>query len=184
MSRLNRNHRPNFFARSQDPFKRLIVVEGEIHGCWCVQFQADIVNEIEAGTLVIQPAKPGDPLDITFTAPDGRQYADHYSGPDDPRLQFFPGLSIEAFFDFDVAGAAPEVKVDSFVRVEQQPVSHIEPNSNPFHHDLFNMGTTLVRGWVVMHEGYDRNDSPLPLHYLILVNTRTGQRIHLNLRPL
>lgn len=55
----------------------------------------------------------------------------------------------------------------------------IPAGENPFFHDSFNMGTPLVRGWLVMHEGYDRKEDPQPLHYLILVNTRTGQRIRI-----
>lgn len=42
------------------------------------------------------------------------------------------------------------------------------------------MGTTLVRGWTVMHPGFDT----LPLDHMVLVNTRTGQRIRLDLRPI
>lgn len=59
-------------------------------------------------------------------------------------------------------------------------VSHMEPippNDNPFWHDAFSMGTTLVRDWVVMHGGFDRPESPRRLDYLILINGRTGQRI-------
>ncbi len=63
-------------------------------------------------------------------------------------------------------------------------VRHLEPippNSNPFHYDISNMGTPLVRGWTVMHPGFDSKENPLPLNYVILVNCRTGQRIHVKL---
>jgi hypothetical protein len=53
----------------------------------------------------------------------------------------------------------------------------IPPNSNPFHYDSFHMGTPLVRGWMVMHEGHDRPEEPRDLQYIVLINTRTGQRI-------
>lgn len=65
-------------------------------------------------------------------------------------------------------------------------VFHLEPipaEENPFWHDSFNMGTDLVRGWMVMHEGPDRTDSPRNLNFVILVNQRTGQRIRVDLRP-
>lgn len=57
----------------------------------------------------------------------------------------------------------------------------IPAGDNPFHHDAFHMGSELVRGWMVMHPGYDRKDNPLDLGYVILINTRTGQRIHITL---
>lgn len=63
-------------------------------------------------------------------------------------------------------------------------VHHLEPippESNPFHYDAYNMGTPLVRGWIVMHSGYDSEDQPFPMTYLILVNTRTGQRIRIDM---
>lgn len=59
----------------------------------------------------------------------------------------------------------------------------IPPHSNPYHYDAFNMGSGLVRGWEIMHEGYDRPEQPTPLHYVILINKRTGQRIRVELVP-
>lgn len=60
-------------------------------------------------------------------------------------------------------------------------LSRIPANSNPFHFDGYHMGTDLVRGWTVMHEGYDHKEAPQPLTYLILINTRTGKRFRLDL---
>ncbi len=60
--------------------------------------------------------------------------------------------------------------------------SPVPSESNPFHHDMSNMGTTLVRGWVAMHQGFDSPERPFDLTFLVLVNTRTGQRIHINLQ--
>jgi hypothetical protein len=57
------------------------------------------------------------------------------------------------------------------------------PNCNPFRHDHFHMGSDLVRGWMAMHSGFDRDDEPLPLNYVILVNQRTGQRLKVELLP-
>lgn len=65
-------------------------------------------------------------------------------------------------------------------------VHHMAPipaNANPFHHDGFNMGSPLVRGWMAMHAGYDNERSPMDLEYIILVNQRTGQRIRLDMAP-
>lgn len=72
------------------------------------------------------------------------------------------------------------------VRGFQLPtVRHMAPipaGDNPFHHDPFHMGTTLVRGWMVMHTGFDSKENPQDLSYLILVSTRTGQRIRISLK--
>lgn len=57
-------------------------------------------------------------------------------------------------------------------------------NCNPFHHDLSHMGTPLVRGWVAMHEGYGRPDVEDQLRYVILVNTRTGRRLRVDISEL
>lgn len=48
--------------------------------------------------------------------------------------------------------------------------------ANPFNIDHYHMGTDLVRGWIIMHPGFDNKKSPQPLPYLEMVNTRTGQR--------
>lgn len=57
----------------------------------------------------------------------------------------------------------------------------IPPNANPFHHDDFSMGTDLPRGWVIMHPGFDNKNEPMAMQWMYLVNTRTGQRIRLDL---
>lgn len=50
------------------------------------------------------------------------------------------------------------------------------------------MGTDIVRGWMIMHEGYDGESSHekdsrvLPLKYMILINQRSGERFRLWLR--
>lgn len=59
----------------------------------------------------------------------------------------------------------------------------IPPHSNPYRYDFALMGTGLVRGWEIMHEGYDREEEPRPLNYLILINKRTGQRLRIELVP-
>ncbi len=72
-------------------------------------------------------------------------------------------------------------KQSDFVDVKVIEQEAIPANSNPFHYDLSNMGTTLLRGWTIMHEGFCSEDNPQPANYLILVNTVSGQRIKLEL---
>lgn len=76
-----------------------------------------------------------------------------------------------------------ELQVTDFVEVEHFPMAPIPAGDNPFWHDLSSMGTDLVRGWLVMHDGFDRKEEPRPLQGLYLVNQRTGQRIGLRFRP-
>lgn len=64
-------------------------------------------------------------------------------------------------------------------------VYHDEPfpaGDNVLRHDPAHMATLLVRGWVVLHEGYGLPDGTSQLTYLILANERTGQRITVHLR--
>lgn len=51
------------------------------------------------------------------------------------------------------------------------------PNCNPFHHDLFNMGTQMGSNLMIMHSNHkdQRVDS------LILVNPITGERWKLDM---
>lgn len=63
-------------------------------------------------------------------------------------------------------------------------VEHEEPlpvDSNPFHYDSVSMGTSLVRGWTILHAGFDNPESPIPLGTIHLYNARTGQRIRVRL---
>ena len=46
------------------------------------------------------------------------------------------------------------------------------PNSNPFHHDAFNMGTRIASNVIVMHSTHSHEKA----EYLIIVNTETGER--------
>jgi len=69
------------------------------------------------------------------------------------------------------------------VIVNVEVLKNIPPEANPFHHDAFNMGTDLARGWMAMHAGFDNKESPFAMEYIILVNTRTGQRFRINLLP-
>ena len=79
------------------------------------------------------------------------------------------------------AAVAPQVPGSTRVIATTKELSPIPAGANPFHHDESHMGTELVRGWVAMHQGYDRKDDPMALPYIILVNTRSGQRIQVDL---
>lgn len=68
-------------------------------------------------------------------------------------------------------------KIKTFIFIEAHQMERIPVDANPFNHDFSHMGTPLVRGWTVMHEGFDRKDDPMPLKYIIMVNTRTGNRV-------
>ena len=57
------------------------------------------------------------------------------------------------------------------MQVEKMP--DFPPNSNPFCHDPYHMGTQLGSNVIVMHENH--NDKPAD--YLIIVHIPTGQRI-------
>jgi hypothetical protein len=72
-------------------------------------------------------------------------------------------------------------KREDFVDVAVSDLEAIPKDSNPFHFDFGNMGTTLVNGWMVMHAGPPHESNPSPTTYLILVNTHSGQRIKLDL---
>lgn len=83
---------------------------------------------------------------------------------------------------FDIAHRewlARQVGPTDRVTVTVSEMPPIPANSNPFHHDASSMGSDLVRGWMVMHEGFDRKDNPMGLQGMYLVNTRSGQRISL-----
>lgn len=71
------------------------------------------------------------------------------------------------------------------------PMPSIPAGDNPMHHDDFSMGTFLVRGWQIMHPGFDGTESvrkdardqpePRAMEWFYLVNLRTGQRIQIHL---
>jgi hypothetical protein len=44
---------------------------------------------------------------------------------------------------------------------------------NPFHQDVSNMGTRLGSNVIIMHSNFDSS----PAEYLVVVDTKTGERI-------
>lgn len=124
-------------------------------------------------------------VDIITETPDsqyicdgGRTFTYHgfnvKAGPED-MTRHIVGLDTEF-----VRGYTNALKLhrSDYVDASVVDVDSIPPNSNPFHYDLGNMGTDLVRGWMVMHPGFADD---FPLEYLILVNTTSGQRIRIDL---
>lgn len=68
-------------------------------------------------------------------------------------------------------------KSESVSHVVIEKMEPIPAGDNPFNHDFESIGTMLVRDIVVMHPGYDNKESPSPIGWIYLVNTRTGNRV-------
>lgn len=93
----------------------------------------------------------------------------------------------------ECAKIAEEFLSDDGIQFRYQPTGHeevtphasilppIPAGDNPFWHDSMSMGTSLVRGWVLMHPGFDSKEDPRAMEWVYLVNTRTGQRIQITL---
>lgn len=99
-----------------------------------------------------------------------------------PRHGLFDGFDALSLVNVDYEDH--NLKCTDFVHavvVEEKDPMDLSKSANPFNYDGFSMGTQLVRGWVAMHDGYDRLEEPFPLQRLDLVNTRSGQWIKINL---
>lgn len=70
---------------------------------------------------------------------------------------------------------------DDFVEIWVRQMSAIPPDSNPFLYDLSRAGTSFTSDWTAMHEGNNSSDPSDTLREVVLVNTRTGQRLYLDL---
>lgn len=90
-------------------------------------------------------------------------------------------MAIELAVD-DLQDPERRLQCTDFVSVTVEEMEPIPANSNPFLYDLFSMGTSLVRGWMVMHDGYN-DPEQFPLQGMYLVNQRSGQRIRLKFTP-
>lgn len=76
------------------------------------------------------------------------------------------------------------LKCTDFVHaVVTKELDPIPRDSNPFHYDHGKYAEFIVlrRGWMVMHDGYDSPENMRPLRSLTLINTRSGQRIVVDL---
>jgi hypothetical protein len=56
-----------------------------------------------------------------------------------------------------------------------EQVESIPPNSNPFHYDLYHMGTQLDKEYTIMYHDFDKNN------YIYIIEKSTGKRIQLHL---
>jgi hypothetical protein len=75
---------------------------------------------------------------------------------------------------------APQLPVHAYVvKEESWPI-----NANPMRLDHMNMGTDLVRGWFLLHEGYDNKEEPRPLTRFTMYNSRTGDRFTVHFTPM
>lgn len=72
-----------------------------------------------------------------------------------------------------------DLNATDFVKVEIEEMKPLPPGSNSLRFDLTSMCTPVVRGWEVLHDGFDNEEYPWPLKGMYLHNTRTGQRIRL-----
>lgn len=61
--------------------------------------------------------------------------------------------------------------------ISTEILSSFPPNSNPFIHELFLMGTAIGKDVLVMHEKHEGNK------YLIVIHIPTGRRIRIDFDP-
>lgn len=60
------------------------------------------------------------------------------------------------------------------LKIETLP--SIPPNSNPFHHDRWNMGQAIGEDLYMMFSNHDSQ----PMEFMILVDTKTGKRVKIS----
>ena len=63
------------------------------------------------------------------------------------------------------------------MKVDVKTMEPFPPNSNPFQHDYFNMGQQIGENLVMMF----RNHPHEKMKYLILVDTKTGKRVAIDI---
>lgn len=61
--------------------------------------------------------------------------------------------------------------------VKTRDMDPIPPNSNPFEHDPYNMGTKIGKDLMMMHGNHPHN----AMSYFILVDTVSGERIRVDI---
>jgi hypothetical protein len=73
---------------------------------------------------------------------------------------------------------------EDFILPTIETMAPFPENSNPFNYDYYNMGCEVSGGWLAMyneHSGIDFGGKRFPEpKYIILVNSRTGQRFKIN----
>lgn len=63
------------------------------------------------------------------------------------------------------------------MKVKMKTMDSIPPNSNPFDHDFYNMGTTIGKDLIMMYGNHPDQSMP----YFILVDTVSGKRLRFNI---
>tara|TARA_R110002012_G_C11213093_1_gene561481 strand:+ start:8 stop:331 length:324 start_codon:yes stop_codon:yes gene_type:complete len=63
------------------------------------------------------------------------------------------------------------------MKIEVKTLDSFPPNSNPFHHDMFHMGLEIGKDLLMMYQNHAHED----MRYMILVDTKTGDRLQINL---
>lgn len=58
-------------------------------------------------------------------------------------------------------------------------VESFPPDSNPFHHDAFNMGTKIASNVTIMHPSFEFQRTGI----IYVVNTETGERVMIEFVP-
>jgi hypothetical protein len=92
-----------------------------------------------------------------------------------------PGVGMGALSLVNDEVLEDSLKQDSLIHAHVAPMRSYPAGENVFRHDLYSMGTDLVRNWMVMHEGYS-NDFPLTRLYFH--NKLTGQNIAVHFSPI
>jgi hypothetical protein len=103
----------------------------------------------------------------------------HSYGEDGNRHENVDGLTLVNTSDEEYYGTTRDTRVHAYVK----EMPSWPPNCNAMRHDLWNMGTPLLRGWIALHEGYGRPDFPDPLRWVELVNEVSGQRFRVHFHP-
>jgi len=61
--------------------------------------------------------------------------------------------------------------------VKIRDMDPIPPNSNPFDHDIYNMGSKIGKNMMMMHCNHPHES----ISYIILVDTMSGERVRINI---
>lgn len=61
-----------------------------------------------------------------------------------------------------------------------EELSSFPPNSNPYHHDHYNMGQDFSKEWHMMFENHTTESAK----WVIFIHTPTGRRFRINLNNL
>jgi hypothetical protein len=80
--------------------------------------------------------------------------------------------------------APPKGQVESHVHAFVTKEPNWPANANVMRLDHWSMCTPLVRGWDILHEGYDNEKEPRPLTQMKFYNQRTGDVFVLHFTPM